>query len=235
MLLAVMVVMFYGCKQMAHIEKDNHDFELPGDTLTADSVRLPERIIDTITFIADTLDETVFDTIAEAQNVASLQQQDSLSQDSLIAIQPDVPLQDSLSNDTLIPEKPRRNRIAPKRSGSAIETMVICSASDSVYRDMNQKKIFYYGNAEAKYDDITLKASCLEFDLETSTCRAYGVLDSLGKRQGKPVFTQGESTFEAVEMLYNFKTKKGIITKVWTEEQGGYLHGGDQRRIFLKV
>ena len=224
LLLAVMVVMFYGCKQMAHIEKDNHDFEIPADTLRTDSIRLPERIVDTITVVADTLNKTVFDTIAETQQL------DSLSQDSLMAMQPNVPLQDSLPNDSLTSEKPRRKR-APKRSGSAIETKVICSATDSVYRDMNQKKIFYYGNAEAKYDDITLKASCLEFDLETSTCRAYGVLDSLGKRQGKPVFTQGESTFEAIEMLYNFKTKKGIITKVWTEEQGGYLHGERIKRM----
>ena len=96
---------------------------------------------------------------------------------------------------------------------------------------MNQKKIFYFGNAEAKYDDITITAACLEFDLESSTCRAFGVADSLGKLQGRPVFKQGETSFEAAEMLYNFKTKKGIITKVWTEEQGGYLHGERVKRM----
>ena len=45
------------------------------------------------------------------------------------------------------------------------------------------------------------------------------------------MFTQGETTFEAMEMRYNFRTKKGIITKVWTEEQGGYLHGERVKRM----
>lgn len=216
-MLAAMVVMFYGCKQISNIEKDNHSFEALNDSLSADTVALPERLVDTITVASDTLVETQF--------IAS-PQQDSISLDTIVQ---DSIIHDSLRYDTL--RHTRRERIKPPRSGSAIEVQVICSATDSVYRDMNQKKIFYYGDAEAKYDDITLKASCLEFDLETSTCRAYGILDSLGKWQGRPVFTQGESTFEANEMLYNFKTKKGIITKVWTEEQGGYLHGERIKRM----
>jgi len=219
-----MAVMFYGCRQMAHVEKDKHDFGHKADTLKADTVALPERIVDTIAMVADTMNDPCLDTLVETQNLASP------TVDSIFETQDFASLQgDSLRYDTL--KHARRERFKPPRSGSAIETKVICSASDSVYRDMSQKKIFYYGNAEAKYDDITLKASCLEFDLETSTCRAYGVLDSVGKWQGRPVFTQGESTFEANEMLYNFKTKKGIITKVWTEEQGGYLHGERIKRM----
>ena len=174
------------------------------------------RIIDTIALVldsipdSDTLVSQTQDSIIETQGIASLQH-------------------DSLRYDTL--NRERRRSIAPQRSSSAIETKVVCSASDSVWRDMNKKKIYYYGNAEAQYDDINLKAACLEFDLETSTCRAYGMADSLGKLQGRPVFTQGESTFEAAEMLYNFKSKKGIITKVWTEESGGYLHGERIKRM----
>ena len=175
-----------------------------------------ERIVDTITFVMDTL--------VEKEPVQIMDTLTSNASDSIFVEQ-----QDSLQTDTTTQAKPRR--ILPHRSESAIETKVICSASDSVYRDMNQKKIFYYGNAEAKYDDIHLTADCLEFDLETSTCRAYGSVDSLGKTQGRPVFKQGETTFEAEEMLYNFKTKKGIITKVWTEEQGGYLHGERIKRM----
>ncbi len=170
-------------------------------------------ILDTIKAVADTLMvglDSISDTLVETQSIASLQQ-------------------DTTANDSLKPATPQR--ITPKRSESAIEVQVICSASDSSFRDMSQKKIFYFGNAEAKYDDIEITAACLEFDLENSTCRAYGVVDSLGKLQGRPVFKQGETTFEAREMLYNFKTKKGIITKVWTEEQGGYLHGERVKRM----
>lgn len=91
--------------------------------------------------------------------------------------------------------------------------------------------MYYYGDAEAKYDDIVLKAACLEFDLETNVCKAYGTLDSVGRLQGTPVFSQGNSTFDAEEMMYNFKSKKGVITKVWTEEGQGYLNGTKIKRM----
>jgi lipopolysaccharide assembly outer membrane protein LptD (OstA) len=221
-LLAALVMLFCGCKQLAHTEKDKHDLEpMAIDSTAFDTLQIQERIIDTITMVldsipADTVPQFVTDTLALTADSLSININDSLS-----------PI-DSLRHDTL---KHKTRRFKPKRSDSAIETQVICSASDSSYRDMEQKKIFYYGNAEAKYDDIVLTASCLEFDLETSTCRAYGSLDSLGKIQGRPVFKQGESTFEATEMFYNFKSKKGIITKVWTEESGGYLHGDRVKRM----
>ena len=222
-LLTVLMLLFYGCKQLAHTEKDKHDIK----PIEVDStVLIQERIVDTITLVSDSIQP---DTIALPFADSLAFPLDSIAFSDSLKFHIDSLQIDSLHQDTLIQTKPRRNM--SKRSESAIETKVICSASDSSYRDMNKKKIYYFGNAEAKYDDISLSAACLEFDLETSTCRAYGIADSLGKLQGRPVFTQGESTFEAMEMLYNFKTKKGIITKVWTEEQGGYLHGERVKRM----
>ena len=223
-LLVGMILLLYGCKQTAHIEAHTHN---PNPTEVDSTTLVQERIIDTITLVADSV-EMAQDPVMDSLGAMAV---DSLTSvlDSISETQNFASLQDTTANDTL--KTATRQQVMPHRSESAIETMVICSAADSSYRDMNQKKIYYYGNAEAKYDDITLTAACLEFDLETSTCRAYGMADSLGKIQGRPVFTQGESTFEAAEMLYNFKTKKGIITKVWTEEQGGYLHGERVKRM----
>ena len=225
-----MLIALFGCKQTAHIESNKHDFEIP----KTDTVK--PRIVDTITLPMDsipydTLTPVNFDSIVSPDTLAlpidTLVFQDSLlfPTDSLPLSEPDSLHHDTLSHST----KPKV--IAPKRSSSAIETPVVCSAADSVFRDLSHKKIYYYGQAEAKYDDITLSAAYLEFDLETSTCKARGILDSLGKPQGRPVFTQGETTFEAEEMQYNFKSKKGVITKVWTEESGGYLHGERVKRM----
>ena len=220
--------MLYGCKQTAHIEANTYNTEAIENDST---VVVQERITDTITLVMgpeETMQNTILDTINAVADtlVVGL---DSIS-DTIVETQSIAsPQQDTTANDSLKPATTRR--ITPKRSESAIEVQVICSASDSSFRDMSQKKIFYFGNAEAKYDDIEITAACLEFDLENSTCRAYGVVDSLGKLQGRPVFKQGKTTFEAREMLYNFKTKKGIITKVWTEEQGGYLHGERVKRM----
>ncbi len=220
--LTVLFAMLCGCKQTSHLEKDKHDFELQ----ISDTVILPERIIDTLVLVLDSVQS---DTIPAFINDTTLAPPiDSLVPfDSLSSLSDTLKI-DSHRHDTL---KKTTKHITRPRSNSAIETQVICSASDSVYRDMSQKKIYYFGQAEAKYDDITLKADYLEFDLETNTCKARGTVDSIGKTRGRPVFTQGESTFEAEEMLYNFRTKKGIITKVWTEESGGYLHGQRVKRM----
>ena len=96
---------------------------------------------------------------------------------------------------------------------------------------MSQKVIHYYGKAVVKYDDITLEANYLKFDLNTNIVYAAGLPDSLGKPEGTPIFTQGETKFEAMEMSYNFQTKKGVIHKVWSEESGGYIHGEKIKRM----
>ena len=114
---------------------------------------------------------------------------------------------------------------------NTFESVVNRTAVDSVVQDMKTKILYYYGDAVVKYDDITLEANYLEFDLNTNTVTAKGIPDSLGKLQGTPNFTQGETKFEAREMSYNFQTKKGIIHKVWTEESGGYIHGEKIKRM----
>ena len=114
---------------------------------------------------------------------------------------------------------------------NTFESIVNRTAVDSVVQDMKTKILYYYGNAVVKYDDITLEANYLEFDLNTNTVTAKGIPDSLGKLQGTPNFTQGETKFEAREMSYNFESKKGIIHKVWTEESGGYIHGEKIKRM----
>ena len=114
---------------------------------------------------------------------------------------------------------------------NTFETQVVRTAVDSVVQDMKSKIIYYYGDAVVKYDDITLEAKYLEFDLNTNVVTAKGLPDSLGKLQGTPKFTQDETKFDAQEMSYNFQTKKGIIHKVWTEESGGYIHGDKIKRM----
>ena len=135
------------------------------------------------------------------------------------------------SNDSVIqPVKPVKP-VRPPKKDSPFEVKVIRTAVDSVIQNVKEKVIHYYGNAVVKYDDITLEANYLKFDLNTNIVTAAGLPDSTGKIQGSPKFTQGETKFEAAEMSYNFQTKKGIIHKVWTEESGGYIHGEKIKRM----
>ena len=63
---------------------------------------------------------------------------------------------------------------------------MIRTAVDSVVQDMKSKIIYYYGEAVVKYEDITLEANYLEFDLNTNVVTAKGLPDSLGNLQGTP-------------------------------------------------
>jgi len=82
-----------------------------------------------------------------------------------------------------------------------------------------------YGDAEVTYKDIKLKAAYIEVDFNTNTIYAHGLEDSTGKLIGVPEFTQGDQTFKAKQMAYNFDTQEGLIRQVITEDDQGFLHG----------
>lgn len=92
-------------------------------------------------------------------------------------------------------------------------------------------KIFMYENAEVKYKDIELRAQYIELSRDSNLIYAIGKPDSTGKIVGKPIFKQGDQEFEADELKYNFKTKKGIVTGVVTEQEGGFVHSGRTKLI----
>ena len=156
----------------------------------------------------------------------------SVAIDSLLETDdPLLPANDTLQNNNDSLSQPIKTVRPPRKKDSPFEVKVTRTAVDSVVQDMKKKILYYFGNAVVKYDDITLEANYLEFDLNTNVVTAKGIPDSTGRLQGTPNFTQGETKFEAEEMSYNFQTKKGIIRKVWTEESGGYIHGEKIKRM----
>ncbi|MFH2094519.1 MAG: putative LPS assembly protein LptD, partial [Bacteroidota bacterium] len=74
------------------------------------------------------------------------------------------------------------------------------------------------------YEDIELKAAFIELDLGDRIVSAVGLADSTGKVIGSPEFKDGKDEFKSKELKYNFETKKGYITEVFSEQNGGYLH-----------
>ena len=197
--------MMNSCKTPASIVEEKH--------------HTPKPQIDTLWL--EPIDSVVIASETKQSNQTQTDQAGLLRQ-SKDSIQP--------SNDSII--RPKKPVTPPKqKKESPFEVKVIRTAVDSVIQDVKEKVIHYYGNAVVKYDDITLEANYLKFDLNTNIVTAAGLPDSIGKMQGTPKFTQGETKFEALEMSYNFQTKKGIIHKVWTEESGGYIHGEKIKRM----
>lgn len=112
-----------------------------------------------------------------------------------------------------------------EKKRTTIDAQVIRTATDSILQDIRQRKVFMYGNATIKYQDIEIKAAYIEVDFKTNSIFARGVTDSTGKLNGTPEFTQAGQTIKAETMSYNFDTKKGIISTVITEDGQGFLHG----------
>lgn len=83
-----------------------------------------------------------------------------------------------------------------------------------------------YGEGDVKYGQISLTADNIEMDLRDNTVYAVGSLDSIGEIVGKPVFNEKGTDYEANTMRYNFKTKKGFLTDIVTQQGEGYVSGG---------
>ncbi len=133
--------------------------------------------------------------------------------------------------DTLIDLASTGDSLESKKSEASLDAMVERIAVDSIVQDIRNRKVYMYGEAVINYKDITMKAAYIEIDFNTNEVYARGVPDSTGKKTGLPEFTEGGQTFKAQEMTYNFDTKKGIITKVITEDDAGFLHGQKVKKL----
>jgi len=107
-----------------------------------------------------------------------------------------------------------------------IETTIIYSAKDSMRFNMSDKTMVMFGGSKVNYGEMSLNASQIKIYYTQNKVEAKGVPDSVGKLQEVPVFKDGEQTFTSDSMSYNFKTGKGIIHNIITQQGDGYLIGG---------
>ena len=153
-------------------------------------------------------------------NDTALHSNDSISQTTVHA--QSFNINDSI---TTTAKADSNNHQRQESNKSFIEDKIERTCNDSTIQDFKNNKIYYYGGAKVVYDDITIEAEYIEFDFEKRTVFAKGLLDSTGKLYGTPVFIEGDQKYNSETMTFNFDTKKGIITKVFTEDAMGYIHG----------
>jgi len=108
------------------------------------------------------------------------------------------------------------------------------TAADSIIISMDNKEVFLYKKASVTYQDIELKADFIKLNLNTKDVYAEGVPDSSGVMDGEPVFKQGSDEYKSKNLRYNFKSEKGIIHDIDTQQGEGYLKGETTKRIGQK-
>ncbi|MCM1110877.1 MAG: hypothetical protein NC336_06705 [Clostridium sp.] len=137
------------------------------------------------------------------------------------------------SVDELVADSsPTRQTSGPRivRTKVDIDNTVRGTATDSMVI-VGQNKAFMYGQGDVKYDNINITADQIEIDMQTSTVYAVGRPDSTGEVIGDPVFDDNGTSYQAETMNYNFKTEKGFIANVITEQGEGYLTGGRTKKV----
>lgn len=100
-------------------------------------------------------------------------------------------------------------------------------AKDSTITDKKNQLIYLYGGARVKYEGIELDADFIRFDAKEKVIFAKGSVNDKGKYVGRPIFkTEGQGSSMADSLTYNTQTGKGVVSGVFTEQEGGYFSGG---------
>lgn len=125
-------------------------------------------------------------------------------------------VQDSVRVDSSKIEKPAEGAIAAP---------IDYSAKDSMRISLKTKMVYSYGEANIKMEDMNLDAGYIKVNMDSNYLSAKPLINEMGEQEGIPKFQQGKENYDVDSMKYNFKSKKGIIYGVITEQAGGYLHG----------
>ncbi len=115
-------------------------------------------------------------------------------------------------------------------SPDAVDEPIVYTADGYMKTDLRTKKVSLVENAKVTYGTIVLTADSIILDMETGSVFATFRLDSAGNAVGLPVYKDGSEEFESKELTYNFKSKKGVIRNVTTEQEGGYLQSLTTKR-----
>ena len=179
-------------------------------TLTADSA---------VTATTLTTDSTATDSIGSSNfspdtPAAAKLKRDTTTMDSLeLAIYKyNKLIDDSLALDSM--NRTRKN---------GIDAPVKYSANDSLTYEAGTGRAFLYGDSHVEYQNMDLKSDRVFMVLDSSLVHATGSLDSLGKKFGTPIFKMGSDEYQSDTMAFNFKTKKGLISQVYTQQEDGFL------------
>lgn len=139
----------------------------------------------------------------------------------------DTTLMDSLhkaiwKHNKAIDDSLRADSINRQRK-NGIDAPVHYTANDSMTYEGESGIAHLYGKASVKYEDMDLQSDQIYMSLDSSLVHATGSQDTAGVKFGTPVFKMGKDTYETDTMAFNFKTKKGLISNVYTEQDDGFM------------
>ena len=188
------------------------------DTLVAQVKPLADTLVakrDSSDTLTNVMPQVADSLLTGAADAAAKLKRDTSTMDSLeLAIYKfNKVIDDSLRLDSL-------NR--QKKNG--IDSPVKYSANDSLTYEAATGRAHLYGDSHVEYQNMDLKSAKIFMVLDSSLVHATGVRDTATQRLANtPVFKMGSDEYESDTMAFNFKTKKGLISQVYTQQEDGFL------------
>ena len=177
---------------------------VPQDTVPVSKASLDSATLDSVSAVADVVSaDTSLASVPDTAGMDSLQ---------LAIWKRNKAVDDSLYADSL--NRQRKN---------GIDHPVAYTAEDSMTYESSTGLAHLYGNASVKYDNMDLKSDQIYMSMDSSLVHATGSRDTSGVKFGTPIFKMGNDTYETDTMAFNFKTKKGLINNVYTQQDDGYM------------
>ena len=165
-------------------------------------------------------DEVVADSIP-GLSVDSLRVDSLRGKDAFSSVDPG----DAAGRGDSVPRRPSRIR----REKVDLDHQVVFESKDSMVM-VGRNMTYMYGEGQIDYGDLKLNAAEIRLDMDKSEVYACGREDSVGEMQGVPVFEEGGTSYESSTMRYNFRSKRGYITNVITQQGEGFLTGGQTKK-----
>ena len=177
--------------------------------------------------------------VAEVPRLRFPQQENVAARDFSITIDsillPDTAKMDSLQKVIWIRNKAVDDSLAAdsmnRQRKNGIEAPVVYTAEDSLTYDAKTGTAHLYGKAHVTYQDMDLQSDKIFMVLDSSLVHATGSLDSTNTKFGTPIFKMGADTYENDTIAFNFKTKKGLINDVYTQQEDGFMTAEIGKRI----
>jgi len=139
-------------------------------------------------------------------------------------------LKDSISNWIPTDTAAFRDTTSKGTKEQSISEIVEYSAKDSlVFEEGGVARL--YGKGTVNYGKLKLDAGYIQMDMDSSLLSAVGRPDSVGKMIENPVFKDESGEYNSKGLRYNFKSKKGLIKQVVTQQGEGWLVSGTTKKM----
>ena len=113
----------------------------------------------------------------------------------------------------------------------AIDARITYTSQDSMVITGNGVA-HMYGSGELQYKSMGLKAEYIRVNMDSSMLYAQGVMDTIENEWvGKPVFSEGNDSYETEQIRFNLKTQKALIRNAVTEQGEGYIIADKTKKV----